>query len=372
MSTLEMHPGEISGLYLRASEWYAGQGNIDEAVRYALQAQAWQKAAYLIEQIPYALSWGISDHARLRHWLEELPVEVGRSRCRLCLAYAKTLFMVAPYPVIEGWLHEAAQVAQQAARLGTAPSGLRHAMLCWTSIFHADVLRQWNRLDEALDLALQAVQLSEQTETIVSLYLGYALLMRIYLARGEREAARSAFQQAEQAMAKTYSSYRRNVYIIGDWVQFWLTCGEMEHAVDWAEELMQSDRTATPYLCEREDVARAHILIARKQHPEALELLEPLLVTAQKQERQGHVIEMLLLQALVYQMAHEEAQALSILVQAVHLAEPEGYIRSFVDGGSSMAALLVRLREQQLKQGPTPYLDTLLAAFPREERLHED
>ena len=41
-------------------------------------------------------------------------------------------------------------------------------MVCWASIFHADVLRQWNRLDEALDLALQGVQLSEQTETIVA------------------------------------------------------------------------------------------------------------------------------------------------------------------------------------------------------------
>ena len=496
----QIDPGGISELYLRASEWYAGQGNIDEAVWYALQAQAWQKAADLIEQVPYALSWGISDHARLRHWLEALPVKVRGSRCRLCLAYAKTLFMVASYPVIEGWLQdaetawlstfdsasgtdagspskrdeqenllgeiaayraviagyhrgdghatlafcqqalahlpdwnvaaraevayaqalayhsfgeivtatqsvmeaktlaqasgevsatliymgraaysltiggklrEAAQVAQQAARLGTATSGLMHAMLCWTSIFHAVVLWQWNRLDEALDLALQAVQLSEQTETIVSLYLGYTLLMRLYLDRGEREAARSALQQAEQAMAKTYSSYRRNVYIIDDWVQFWLASGEMERAVAWAEELVQADRTATPYLCEREDVARSRILLAGKQHIEALELLEPLLVNAQKQERWSHVIEILLLQALAYQMADEESQALSALAQAVGLGEPEGYIRSFVEEGPSMAALLVRLREQQLKQGPTPYLSTILAAFPPEERLHE-
>ena len=92
------------------------------------------------------------------------------------------------------------------------------------------------------------------------------------------------------------------------------------------------------------------------------------LVNAQKQERWGHVLEILLLQALAYQMAHEEARALLALAQAVGLAEPEGYIRSFVDEGPSMVALLVRLREQQLKQGPTPYLNTILAAFPREER----
>ncbi len=31
-----------------------------------------------------------------------------------------------------------------------------------------------------------------------------------------------------------------------------------------------------------------------------------------------------------------------------------------------MAVLLSKLREQQRRQGPTPYLDTLLAAFPQE------
>lgn len=130
---------------------------------------------------------------------------------------------------------------------------------------------------------------------------------------------------------------------------------------------MQTTRATTPYIREREDVARAHILIAKKQHVEVLELLEPLLANAQKQERHSHVIEMLLLQALAYQMAREEAQALSALAQAVCLAEPEGYIRSFVDESPAMAALLVLLRDQQLKQGPTIYLDTLLAAFPSEE-----
>ncbi len=73
--------------------------------------------------------------------------------------------------LLRGKLHEAVQVTEQATLLGTTPVGLQHAMVCWGSIFHADVLREWNRLDEALDLVLQAVRLSEQTETVVALYL---------------------------------------------------------------------------------------------------------------------------------------------------------------------------------------------------------
>jgi LuxR family maltose regulon positive regulatory protein len=77
---------------------------------------------------------------------------------------------------------------------------------------------------------------------------------------------------------------------------------------------------------------------------------------------------MRLLQALAYQMHQEEMQALSVLSEAVRLAEPENYIRSFVDEGTSMAALLAKLREQQCKHGPTPYLDTLLTAFPQQRK----
>ena len=38
--------------------------------------------------------------------------------------------------------------------------------------------------------------------------------MRIYLARGEMDATRFAFQKAEEALKKTYSPYRRDAYLI--------------------------------------------------------------------------------------------------------------------------------------------------------------
>ncbi|HEX3641312.1 MAG TPA: LuxR family transcriptional regulator, partial [Ktedonobacteraceae bacterium] len=121
---------------------------------------------------------------------------------------------------------------------------------------------------------------------------------------------------------------------------------------------------------EREEVACARILLATAQPTIALERLEPVLQRATTGQRWGHVIEIRLLQALAYQMCQDQTQALSTLSEAVQLAEPEGYIRSFVDEGSPMVALLSKLREQQGKDRPTPYLDTLLAAFPQQSKLH--
>ena len=86
--------------------------------------------------------------------------------------------------LLHGKLHEVVDIAQASCSPGNN-TGWTAACNDVLGIFHADALRQWNRLDEALDLALQGVRLSEQTETIVALYLGYTVLMRIYLARRE-------------------------------------------------------------------------------------------------------------------------------------------------------------------------------------------
>ncbi len=122
---------------------------------------------------------------------------------------------------------------------------------------------------------------------------------------------------------------------------------------------------------ERQDVARARILLVQKMPTEVLSLLEPLQVNAEKQERWSHVIEMKVLQALAHSKRNEVQEALAVLAQAVHLAEPEDFIRIFVDEDTAMTNLLSRLREQERRKGPTPYLDTLLAAFSPWSTTHK-
>src|SRR5712691_10325536 len=109
-------PALVPLLHQRASQWYAQHGRLNEAISHAITAQEWQWAADLIEQV-YPRIWGNSEHAMVRHWLEQLPAEVVRSRSRLCLAYAKALFMVSSYTTIERWLQDA-----ETALRGTSPA----------------------------------------------------------------------------------------------------------------------------------------------------------------------------------------------------------------------------------------------------------
>ena len=71
-------------------------------------------------------------------------------------------------------------------------------------------------------------------------------MTRIYLARGEMEEARSAFQRAEESLEKIYSPYQRDVYVIADWVQFWLASGAEDRATSWAQEQDQQAGLPSP------------------------------------------------------------------------------------------------------------------------------
>jgi len=204
-------------------------------------------------------------------------------------------------------------------------------------------------------------------------------LVRIHLSRGDIEAASEALQQVAQAPLTVDNLYYRALTISVEQARLWLATGDLERATRWAQELEHRERHLSSFAREREEVAHAQILLAqagrvpiyRVRATEALDVLASLLLDAQTTERWDNVIEMLLLQALAYQMGHQEMQALTVLTQAVRLAEPEGYVRRFLDEGPPMAALLSKLAEQERKKGPTPYLDSLLEAFLPERRASQ-
>src|SRR5438270_1603238 len=77
-------------------------------------------------------------------------------------------------------------------------------------------------------------------------------------------------------------------------------------------------------------------------------------------DRTGSVIEILVLEALANLLQGDIPAALVPLQQALSLAEPEGYVRIFVDEGPPMAVLL----EEAAKQGIAPhYVRHLLTAM---------
>jgi len=147
----------------------------------------------------------------------------------------------------------------------------------------------------------------------------------------------------------------------------WIAQDRLGEALGWAREQGLSVDDDLSYLREFEHITLARMLLARfrgerAEHSahEATRLLERLLLAADEGGRTGHVIEILVLQALAHQTLGDIPAALVCLERALTLAEPEGYVRVFTDEGPPMTSLL----RAAAKQGTTRnYARRLLAAL---------
>jgi LuxR family transcriptional regulator, maltose regulon positive regulatory protein len=144
----------------------------------------------------------------------------------------------------------------------------------------------------------------------------------------------------------------------------WVVQGKLDEALEWTLERGLSVADDLSYLREFEHITLARVLLARRAFPDAMGLLERLLRAADDGARTGSVIEVLVLQAIGYQMQDNISAALVPLERALPLAEPEGYVRIFVDEGPAMATLLQVAAKRRIAP---EYARQLLAAFGKGE-----
>ncbi len=140
--------------------------------------------------------------------------------------------------------------------------------------------------------------------------------------------------------------------------------GRLAEAMAWARERGLSTDDEPGYLGEFEHVTLARVLIARNEG-KAIGLLKRLLQAAEEGGRLGSAIEILVLLALAHKGQGDIRPALASLERALTLAEPEGYVRTFVDEGRRMAELLTEMSASHRSGTPgmESYVCTLLAAF---------
>jgi LuxR family maltose regulon positive regulatory protein len=163
--------------------------------------------------------------------------------------------------------------------------------------------------------------------------------------------------------------------------RLWLAQGRVTDALGWAQAAgLDVDDTPT-FLREFEHLTYARTLLADhrrngKQRPAraALALLGRLLEAAERGERYGRALAILLQIALAHQTLGELEPALGALRRALTLAAPEGFVRTFLDEGAPMAALLRVAADDQAAEATEArrHAERLLAAFGGEERRREE
>jgi LuxR family maltose regulon positive regulatory protein len=199
-------------------------------------------------------------------------------------------------------------------------------------------------------------------------FVAYAPLIDLHQARGEIDAALTYYRKLKHLSRKLHMNLQgthiqaalaqRSLKL--SWVRPDLDY-LLAEAVSWAADSKLNPTDDFPYEREYEYRVLAHILIDQERTEEAIPLLDRLIASADAGHRNGELIIYLSLQALAHYNLGKRDRALTHISRALALAEPEGYIRTFVDLGPGVHELLQLAARQDMN--PT-YTTKLLAAFP--------
>jgi len=218
-----------------------------------------------------------------------------------------------------------------------------------------------NDLEVAEQLLVRGSELGQQEENILVVVAG--LLFQARLAHARRQTSRSV-ELLAQALQLADSHQLRWLWSVPSiraiWSQLALLQGNEAAVQEWADTLPPALPATPPLRREAEQLALARFLIAREESEAALSLLAQVQQTALAAGRRLYLMQALALRAVALQNAEP---AFRTLEEAMAMAEPEGFVRLFVDEGEPMRRLLERYVNRRTSNRLRPYASRLLRAF---------
>ncbi len=286
------------------------------------------------------------------------------------LVHFRALTLLARLQMLQGRLRKASATYEQA---GQATPGEVLQVLSASAVYCfalGDLLLEWNRLNEAEQLIVQGMEQLSGKRSVYGddVLFGYLTLVRLQQARGEYSRALATLDAFTHLTETRH--FPLHMRAIGDTLraQIALAQGKLTAAVCWADASGLSCLDAEiSYPREQEYLTLARVRLAQGREDPAgpwlqqvQGLLERLLRKAQANARMRSVLEILVMQALTLDAQGKRDEALSTLHEVLKRAEPEGYIRLFVDTGPCMQLLLQQIQARGLLSG---YVASLLSAF---------
>jgi LuxR family maltose regulon positive regulatory protein len=277
--------------------------------------------------------------------------------------------VLADIQIAQGYLHEAMTTYERALQWATEPGAPVLPGAADMHVGMSSLHREHNDLQTAIQHLLTSQALGELASMPQNPYRWCAAMARIREAQGELDEALDLLDQAEHLYAANFSPNVRPVATLK--ARVWVAQGRLGEALAWTREQGLSVENELSYLHEFDAITLARVLLflyqsdrADRSIQEAMGLLERLLKAAEEGGRKGSTIEILVLQSIAYHAQGDLLAALKPLQKALTLAEPEDYVRMFVDEGSPMTQLLL----EAASRGIMPdYTGKLLRAFEAEQ-----
>ena len=250
----------------------------------------------------------------------------------------------------ENQLYQAAETYQRVLRLvGDLPIPVApHIHLCLARISY-----EWNDLGAAQRHGQQSLQLGRPYQDFNDILVAcQVFLARLKLARGDAAGATAILAEAKRSAHQHDFIYQMPAIA----------------AQQVRTLLRQDDVTAAANLAQAHDlpISQARVHLAQRDPAAALAVLAPWRQEVEAKDWKDERLKVMLLQAVAHQVHGDKEEAVQLLVDALVMAEPGGFIRVFVDEGRPMDRLL----REALGLGITPeYVGRLLAAFSTDEPM---
>lgn len=322
--------------------------------------------------------------------LKILPENYPGSRCVVYLSMGGASILYRDFTSAFQFMQEASRLGQQAGNLNvavTALSSMAGLLTKMGKLFQADEMYrtalslttasgqtspmaarvhsgmamlsyEWNDLDVAQEHVRQAYEFEGNWGNADTLVSSQVMQARIHQARGDERAANEVMHSVEELLQTRRLTATGPGWVDMVRVWLWLAQGNLEACNRWVDA--HPNVPVEQFTGEEERLILARILVARGDHEEALKRLTVLIRENESVEFMGNIIELLILQALALKHKGDQSAAQETLLRALALAEPEGYIRVFIDQGKPMQELLKKVKSD----GQTrKYLNKLLASF---------
>ncbi|MET0143857.1 MAG: LuxR C-terminal-related transcriptional regulator [Ilumatobacteraceae bacterium] len=246
---------------------------------------------------------------------------------------------LADIQLTQGRLREAQRTFDSALRHIADNPGLRgaadmHVGLSLLAVEHND-------LDTAADHLRFSAELGEHMGLPQHPYRWRVAMARFHEAQGNLDKALVLLNEAEARYNTDYSPNVRPVSALKARIEVKL--GDLDAGARWAHAQGLTADDELSYVREFEHLTLARVLLARGSADavqQATRLLRRLLTAADNGHRSGSTIEILVLLTLAQHAAGDNTGATASLSQALARAEPEGYVRSFLDADPTVTDLL--------------------------------
>ena len=216
----------------------------------------------------------------------------------------------------------------------------------------ARIYYEWNDLDKAQQHTQQSLQLAYQYDRMVDRHiLSEVLLARLKLTVGDVDSAAALLDQAQHS-ANQMNFTRWMPEVIAARVLVLIQRGQLVAAAEMANQYGLS-------------MSQARVLLSQGNPSEALALLDPFRREMEAKGWQDERLRAMILQAIAHRAYGDQEKARETLNEALALAEPEGFVRMFLDEGPRMAELLSAMAAQGIR---LVYVKKLLAAFAAEPK----